>query len=43
MSDKEKIYEAVMSRIDNFPNITTKEEKESFEEFKAGMRRLSKM
>ncbi len=43
MSENIKNHDVVMSRLENFPNINSQEEKESFEEFKAGMRRLSKM
>lgn len=41
MKDKE-IYKTTIERLENFPNINSQEEKESFEEFKAGMRRLAK-
>lgn len=41
--ENKKNHDIVMSRLKNFPNITTEEERESFEEFKAGMRRLAKM
>lgn len=43
MSKEEKIYQAAFSRIENFPNGKTEEEKQSFKEFKAGMQRLAKM